>query len=337
MPVSAESAALIESRLPAPEVTRERARAYMGAADLHAAQFAKHVGYSKAALYAFLSDTYTTSSRIARTDVMIRFAIEDYIARHPLNLASLTGDAQRLYETENVREIRHWFEHCHENRALAFIYGPPGSQKSFVLQYVIAEFNRRELGREASANRAYYVYVSVDIRPRDLLRKMCAECGAPVGPTVQSCMSSLRHHLRHTQTVFVLDEAQHASIAALEAIRELYDAEPRIGCLLAGSHELKQFFDQRAAELEQWNSRLDAGIELTGVSDECARAIFAVECPELASDQVDELIAGSRVADPYSAKRGHTYLSMRRVFKTIAEIHRNRPTQPTTEAPETLQ
>ena len=325
MPISEQTRAALEMRLPPAEETRARARRYMLAADLQTAAFAKLFGYSAVALSAFLRGTYTTSARIGRTDLLVREAIESYIARHPLDTASTGGDTETLYETENVAQIRHWFDHCHSNRALAFIYGPPGSQKTFVLQHLIAQFNRRVLGQDAR-HRAYYVRASIEIRPRDLLRKICAECGADPGITLQSCMSSLRHHLRHTQTVVVLDEAQHCGIPALEALRELHDVEPRLGILLAGSHGLKQFFDQRAAELEQWNSRLDAGVELAGVTEATARAIFRAECPELDVDQVAAFIAGSLVPDPYSRERGKSYLSMRRVFKAIAAVHAHRQT-----------
>ena len=341
MPLTEEVRLNLERTLPPAEETRKRLQKYQDNAGLTAEAMAKMIGYSVSAINSFRSDTYTHGyekgrSRIARTDVMIRKAIEEYIARHPLDTGSTEGDGQRLYETENVAQIRHWFEHCHRNQALAFVYGPPGSQKSFVIRHLIAAFNRRELAREGSPNRAYYIYVSVGIRPRDLLRKMCAECGAPATANVQGCMASLRHHLRHTQTVFVLDEAQHAEIDALEAVRELYDAEPHIGCLLMGSHRLKQFFDTRAAELEQWNSRIDAGVELAGVSDATARAIFSAECPSLDTDQVEQILTGSRVPDPYSAKRGHTYLSMRRLFKAIQAVHAHQQSQPV-ESAEVLQ
>ncbi len=322
MPLSEQRKAELTQSLPPAEETRKRLDAYMLAADLTRKSFGALIGYGADTLKAFMQDTYTTSAKVGRTDLAVREAIESYIARHPLNLGSTDGNGETLYETENVGEIRRWFHHCHAHRALAFIYGPPGSQKSFVMQQLIAEFNSRELSREDRIYRAYYIYVSINMRPRDLMRKICAEVGAPASPTLQGCMSSLRHHLRHTQTVVVLDEAQHATIDSLEAMRELHDADPRIGILLAGSHTLKQFFDQHAAELEQWNSRLDAGIELSGVSDATARAIFAAECPELDADQVEAMIEGSRVLDPYSAKRGHTYLSMRRLFKSISAVRR---------------
>lgn len=319
MPISEQRKADLERRLPPAETTRSRIRQYLLRGDIDQRVFCKSIGYAVPTLTAFMKGTYTNLGNRISSDVLFREAAESYMELHPLSGADVQG---RLYETENVAQMRHWFDFCQQNRALAFVYGPPGSQKTFVFEHLIAEFNRRELALEGSSNRAYYVRASVNIQPRDMIAKLCVASGAQTFASQQRCMSSLRHHLRETKTVFVLDEAQLCGIPALEALRELHDVDPRIGCLLAGSHTLKKFFDQRAAELEQWNSRLEAGVELGGVSDATARAILQAECPDLDPDQITEMINGSRVQDIYSRDRNRTYLNMRRLFKNIAAVHR---------------
>ena len=56
---------------------------------------------------------------------------------------------------------------------------------------------------------------------------------------------------REKPPAVVVDEAQHLTISALEAVRELYD---RAGCgiVLAGSHDLFEKFLKSRAQLEQW-------------------------------------------------------------------------------------
>ena len=319
MPISEERKRHLSAILPPLEQTQARVLEYCSRADITRAQFARMVGYGGSTVQLFLQGRY---SEVAASDLALRDAIETYIGLHPLVASTEGADEGRLYETENVQELRRWFEYCQQHRALAFVYGPPGSQKTFVLQHLIAEFNRRELADERSRNRAYYVRASVNIQPRDMMAKLCTEVGALVYSSMQRCMSSLRQQLTNTQTVIVLDEAQHCGIPALEALRELHDVDPRLGILLAGSHGLKQFFDARAAELEQWNSRLEAGVELSGVSDACAREIIRLECPGLDDDEAAQLIDGSRVADIYSRDRRAKYLSMRRLFKSLANINR---------------
>ena len=313
MPYTREVLAQLENRLPTREVTIERVNLYMQRADMTRRQFAQLCGYSVNALHAFIQGRYNS---IASSDAPLRDALESTMARHPVGDTEITAQG-KLYETENVQDLREWFEHCHCNRALAFCYGPPGSQKTFVLKHLVATFNRRELSREGSKNRAYYVRSSINIGPRDLLAKMCTEAGAISGGTMQKCLTGLRLHLRDTQTVFVIDEAQLLGIPTLEALRELYDEPPRIGVLLAGSHGLKKLFEQRAAELEQWNSRIDAGIELSGVSEARATEIIRAEMPHLSPRTIKGLVDGARVQDAYS--RDHrTYLNVRRLFKNLA-------------------
>jgi DNA transposition AAA+ family ATPase len=302
----------LEATLPPVEVTRQKVREYISRADMTQPQFAKMAGYSSTAVVQFMNGSY---SQRAGTDVVIREALETAMQRNPVGVVS-TEAAGNLYETENVADLRKWFNHCHRRRALAFCYGPPGSQKTYVLKHLIAEFNRRELAKEGVRNRAFYVRASVQIRPRDLLAKMCNAAGATSASTVQRCISELRRDLRDTQTLFVIDEAQALDIACLEAVRELHDEPPNIGSLLAGSHGLKQMFDRHAAQLEQWNSRLDAGIELRGVSEARARLIIHAELPQLSDAQTARLVDGVHVPDAYS-KQHSTYLNVRRLFKNI--------------------
>ncbi|HEY4358247.1 MAG TPA: ATP-binding protein [Acidobacteriaceae bacterium] len=303
--------------LPAAETTKKTARAYMAAANLGIEQFARLLGYSLSAVEKFTHGDY---SRAGTTDLFIREAIEGFMAKHPVGVARTESEG-RLYETANVREIRQWFTHCQHKQALAFVYGPPGSQKTFALQHVVAEFNRRELARTSSSNRAYMVRASINISPRDLIRKICAEVGAPATGGIQRSMDAIRFALRGTRTVIVIDEAQLCGIPALEAVRELNDKPLSLGILLAGSHGLKTFFDQNAHKLEQWNSRMDMGAELSGVSDEDARNIIKAERSDLKQGQITALIAGSRVRDIYSRERDRTYISMRRLFKNLAALN----------------
>ncbi len=314
MPYLKNHLAQLETRLPPIEETQARVRAYVARADMTLPRFAQLIGYSKSAVSAFLNGRYT--SLRAGTDLPIREAMERTMATNPVGDLTETAEG-KLYETENVQDLRQWFLHCHAKRALAFCYGPPGSQKTFVLKHLVANFNRTELRSESTRNRAYYIYCSIDIRPRDLLAKMCTEAGAIGGASLQRCMGGLRQQLRDSHSVFVMDEAQHLGLPALEALRELYDEPPQIGILLAGSHGLRKMFDQRAAELEQWNSRIDAGIELRGVSEARATTIVHDEIPELSQEGIKRLIDRSRIQDAYS--RDHrTYLSVRRLFKNIA-------------------
>ena len=64
------------------------------------------------------------------------------------------------------------------------IYGPPGSQKSFTLEHEIARLNREETGKNGHGRRAYYVYATKGIRPKQLIKEIAIACGvSAVGDT----------------------------------------------------------------------------------------------------------------------------------------------------------
>ena len=303
----------LEATLPPAASTRERLVAHMQTVGLPLPQFAHFTGYSAVSIRAFINDRYERQQ--GSSDLAIREALERYLTDNPLT--ARTQPRPRLYDTENVAVLRYWFEQCRQHGYMAVVYGPPGSQKTFVAQHLVDEFNESQLNRTGSADRAYLVRCSIDIRPRDLMAKVCMALGVPTGMTLQRCLSSIRMGLHGRRVLLIIDEAQLAGIPALEALRELYDMD-EVGMLILGSHALRQFFATRAAELEQFNSRIEDLVELTGVTDKSAAAIVAAELPALSPELARELIAGSMATDQYSRTKKKTYCSVRRLFKSIA-------------------
>ncbi len=304
----------LEVNLPSAAATRQRLVDHMRGLDLPLPQFAHFVGYSATALRAFLNDRYH-EQRGTTSDLLIREALETYLRTNAL--AADTHAQAKLYETENVLQMREWFTRCQQHGYMTVIYGPPGSQKTFVAERLVADFNRAELDRKGSSDRAYMVRCSIGIRPCDLMAKICRELGLPRVATLQRCLTSIRLALRNRRVLLVIDECQLAGIPALEALRELHDSDG-VGLLLLGSHALRQFFDTRAAELEQFNSRIEDMVELTGVTEASARTIMAAELPDLSRAVAESAIGDAFVPDIYSRVKGKKYCSVRRLFKSIA-------------------
>jgi DNA transposition AAA+ family ATPase len=317
MALSEEQRQELERILPEADSTRQRLRNYLSRSGMSLAEFGRLVNYSASSLNQFLGGTY---DQVAGSDHLLRHAIEQGMERYPLTPE--TGDAEEpLYETENVDTIRRWFEYTLAEREMAYIYGAPGSQKTFVLKHLIAKHNMREMSNK-KGSRAYYVYCSQNLRPRDLLIKMAQACGAITSRSTQQIMRSLAFELRGRRVLFVLDEGQHLSIECLEIVRELSDEPPHIGLLITGSHQLLNTFKQHAAKLEQWNSRLAAGIELPGIGTDRAMAIVRSMLPAATERQAKQLVRDSQVTDIYQGK-GHDYISARRLFKSLRNVLRD--------------
>ena len=115
--------------------------------DRHAPpDFARRINYARETVYQFLNGHY---SRISSNDGLIRTAIRDFIAAHPI--ATPVISSGKLYETENARLLRQYFYEALNHGRAYYLYGAPGTQKTYVLQHLIAELNRSEIARTERA------------------------------------------------------------------------------------------------------------------------------------------------------------------------------------------
>jgi DNA transposition AAA+ family ATPase len=306
---------LLAENLPEANEVRLELQDYLGRTGMAPPDFAHRINYSRVAVYNFLSGRY---HRISSNDTLIRAAIRDFIAAHPI--ASAVISTGKLYETQNVRLLRKYFDEALDHRRAYYLYGAPGTQKTYVLQHLIAELNRSEIAKSGEGRRAYYVYVRQGIHSLDLMKRVAESCGAIGIGTVDRILRNLRFDLSQRKVLLVFDEAQHLSIECLETIRELLDQPPHCGLLFAGTHELEEIFIRQALELEQWRSRFHAGQSLPGISEEEAAEIIHSELGwQVSQGKVRKLISKSKITDLRNGGQ-HTYVSARRLFWVIREL-----------------
>lgn len=304
---------LLESSIPDAKAVREQLQDYLGRTGLEVSDFARRINYSRVALNFFMNDKY---QNIAANDSAIRSAIRDFIHAHPIAVEQEFEDG-KIYATENVRLLRRYFYDALDKGYAYYIYGPPGTQKTFILQHLIAELNRSEVSKNGSGRRAGYVYCRAGIRPVDLLKRIAEAFGVMSLGNADRILKNFRFDLRGRRVLIVFDEAQHLSNDCLETVRELIDRPPYCGLLFDGSHNLKQIFQQ--VELEQWRSRLHAGKELPGISDEEGRRIIGEELGQQSERKVAALLASARVPDPRQGKE-YEYVSARKLFWALRDI-----------------
>lgn len=306
---------LLAANLPEANEVRLELQDYLARTGMALPDFAHRINYARETLYHFLNGHY---SRISSNDRSIRAAIRDFIATHPI--AAPIVSSGHLYETENVRLLRKYFYEALDHRRAYYVYGAPGTQKTYVLQHLIAELNRSEISKNGKGRRAYYVYVRQGIRSQDLMKRVAESCGAIALGNIDRLLSNIRFDLGRHKAPLVFDEAHHLSIECLETIRELLDQPPHCGLLFAGTHELEEIFTRQALELEQWRSRFHAGQSLPGISDEEAAQIVRAEMSrQLSESQIQKLIAKSRITDLHHGAK-HSYVSARRLFWVIREL-----------------
>lgn len=310
---SEERRRLLAMDLPASKLVRAELQDYLQRTGLGCPDFARRINYSKTTLDFFLSSHYES---VAANDRAIRAAIIGFIRTHPIGESEV--EVGRVYPTENVRLLRRYFYEALEKGWAYYIYGAPGTQKSFVLQHLIAELNRAEVGKNGTARRAFRIYCKANIRPSDLVKRIAEAAGSFIGGSADRVLRNLKFDFRGRRVLLCFDEAQHLDNAALETVRELLDEPPHCGLLFAGSHNLKNIFQQ--FELEQWRSRIHAGKALPGISDEEAEKIVEGEIGKgYPRSKVKRLIDHSRVEDPRQGK-DYRYISARKLFWVLRDL-----------------
>lgn len=280
---------------------------YLDRTGLTHSDFARRIGYSTQAVNSFMQGRYQGS--------LDKFcsAAKDFVTLHPIAPAvSVPG---KLYETANVCAWREIFNECLDRGRAAVVYGPPGIQKSFPVEHLIAQLNEAELKKGRHARRAYYIYCPANVRPNQLLKLIAEACGSPVTGDNVRILRNLRFDFRGLKVLLVLDEAQHLNIDCLETVRQLLD-RMGFGLIFCGSHDLMRTF-QRSLELEQWNRRLRHAVALPGMTESDARQIIASELGAIKEKKIAELLAGAHVEDP---RRKLNYISAGRLFSSIEEI-----------------
>ncbi len=164
---------LLAASLPEANEVRLELQDYLARTGMAPPDFARRINYARETLYFFLNGRY---SKISSNDARIRAAIRDFIAAHPI--ATPVISTGKLYETENARLLRRYFYEALDHRRAYYLYGAPGTQKTYVLQHLIAELNRSEIAKNGEGRRAYYIYVRQGIRSQDLMKRVAESCGA---------------------------------------------------------------------------------------------------------------------------------------------------------------
>ena len=308
---------LLALELPSYNATLRRVRDYMARTQLNPADIAVRIGYAHSSIRHWLNGTY---QHIASNDTALRANITRFMDAHPAGSDDDADDDAPLYDTENTRMLRKYFQSALNQARAYYVHGDPGSQKTFVGTRLVHELNRSELRKEGTPRRGYYVYCRDGLRPHQLMKRIAESCGVISSGDIDRIIRNIRFEFRGQRVVLVIDEAQHLDVHCLEVVRELFDRPPHFGLLLMGSHELERTFVRDALKLEQLMSRFHAGKALPGMTDDEALKIVQDQLGSvLAKEKMLKLVDRSRTK---TLRQGgtHTYISARRLFWNIREI-----------------
>ena len=212
-----------------------------------------------------------------------------------------------LLHTKSYRILLERLTEAVDEGVNAIVYGPPATEKSYVLENLAAQFN-------AAGRPVVYVYCGPRCTETHLWRSIAEAADIPVRSSLRwACRHAVLRAMRDRAKLpaIVLDEAQHLDVDALEGVRQLHDLtrrEDRRGCgiILAGSHRLLQEFlqPQRRARLEQVLSRFPHCIQLAGMTKDeilllAAKAFGNGKPAKLSEAQQKALLERCTVEDLY--------------------------------------
>ena len=311
---------------PATAQVRERLTQYMAELGLGSREIGEQIGFSGSALRSFIRGDYRKKGSRTNAFFVERLSAAIWNLMERNSARPVPRNPARLFPTENFRRIQSYFKAATERGEVCLLYGPPGTQKSFVLEYLVEERESKGLSD------AIYVYMTFDTRPLALLRRIGIGAGVITSSnSIDSMLARLcaRFSSAHRPPAIIVDEAQHLGVEALEVLRELHD---RAGCglLLAGSHDLYEKFLRGRRELEQWLSRVDhkdplPGLKVHEVQEIAARELGNGQPAKLSDKQVEVLVKACLVDDFFGhgadGKQGPVkYLSVRRLVKVLAQF-----------------
>jgi DNA transposition AAA+ family ATPase len=305
-------------------VVREEARnalhIYMCRSGLSIPQLAERMGYSPYSLRQFssLARYGDSQGELAGQTVL------EWLKKHSLPAPTLPG---KLYRTRATDQMDALLTHIRQG-GWGVLYGPSGSQKSFLLEYRGAE--------SAQNSEASIVYVRTSpsgMTPNVLLDRIAAALGAPYAQATDAVRQSVLYavHQRRTSLALVLDEADalYKWVETLETLRELGDlaraglGRAGLGILVAGNERVMQIFEnRRGVYFEKWRGRIEQeGLRVIGPSAEEAAGIMRGELGELKPATVETVVEGCLVDDPVSRKK---YVNAHRLFNAIRKIREKR-------------
>jgi DNA transposition AAA+ family ATPase len=317
MRITEEMKQQLERELPSRAAVQEELRNYLAVTGMNVHEFAQACSRSVSAITFFLAGTY---NQVAESDLFIRKAVREFIIAHPV--IAETKAPGMLYKTEDYQHLLKYFYLALRHHRAYVVQADPGIGKTFNTKHLIAELNRKEMSKNGTGRRAYFVRASGTMKPTQLLREIAIACGVSSVGDSRRILRMLRRTFTGRSVLIVIDEAQQLCVSALEAVRELLDESPNCGLLVIGSHELEHNFTLHAIELEQWNSRIAGFRTLDGLNEDGAMTILAEEFPKTPKTELHSIVEDCRVAHLRSVgkQRPAKYISARRLFTAIEDL-----------------
>lgn len=212
-------------------------------------QISKETGLSTSVISQFLEGTYSgNNEKVAQT-------IRQYltVSKERLNSIQNTVFYEGLYNTKNVLFA---CAYAHRHNDISLVSGDAGAGKTTALEY----YTRNNTG---------VIMVTADsctTTATAILRVIAEKVGKQTDYRKSVLMQELISQLDGSNRLIIIDEADHLTLQALQAVRNLND-RAKVGIVLAGNDKIyrQMLTGQKGQEFDQIRTRI--GVRKRVVND----------------------------------------------------------------------
>lgn len=222
------------------EETRKMLADFMEQSQKSQRQISKETGLSTSVISQFLDGTYSgNNDKVAQ-------AIEQYLT---VGKGRLNGvQSSVFYESLlNTQEVLFACTYAHMKNDITLVSGDAGAGKTTALEY----YTQHNTG---------VIMVTADsctASATAILTLIADSLGKRITGNRSALMRGLVAHLKDTNRLIIVDEADHLTLQALQAIRNLND-QAKVGIVLSGNDKIyrQMFTGQRGYEFDQIRTRI---------------------------------------------------------------------------------
>lgn len=221
------------------QAVRESLKTYIETTGKTQSEIAKSVGVSGSRISQFLKGTYPGDNEQLAYSLQQMMSVD--------TRRQQTVKKPGFVVTTTAKEVATVARYTHEHTDIGVVYGPAGIGKTMALQQYAQEYPS-------------VVFITVDVttsRAKALLEEIADKIGTKSSGTQAAIKRGIVSELRGSGRMVILDEAQHLTYEALEALRTiLYDA-CGVGILLCGNETIySNMVGKRNAPFAQLFSRV---------------------------------------------------------------------------------
>lgn len=226
---------------------RTEVQTYMGESGKSQKQIAREIAVSPATLSQFLDGIYTGDNAGIADSLQGWLALE-------AKRNTMKEHSQMSLDVENTKTVLFVCEYAHTKNDITLIFGDAGAGKTTALEYY----------RDKNAGVIMITANACTSSATSILKMLCNETGRNISGRKDIIMNELVKYFKGTNRLIIIDEADHLTLSALQAIRNLNDMA-KVGIVLSGNNKifLQMIGGAKSSEFQQLRTRITLRRKLT--------------------------------------------------------------------------